>query len=557
MTIRTLVVLASLVAAPAVAQTVPAPARDQAKLKEGTGTIRGRVFGVDANTPLRRARVALTAPELQIQKTYTTDAEGRFEFKRLPASRYNLAATKPGFIMMSYGQRRPFERGRPVELGDGQVLEQVNFTLPRASAISGRVVDDLGEPIGEVQVAAFRLHYWEGRRRPVPVGRVSTTNDTGYYRLYGLPPGDYYVGTTISPGMTAGFGGEAEDGFVYAPTYYPATPSLNEATRVALKLAQERPNVDITLVSSRTASISGMAFTSQGLPAAGGSVGLGQRVTGPSQNSWYGRGGTSVQADGTFKITGVAPGEYEVSLDLTNRETNERESVNTTVVVSGADVTGVSLAIAPSSRISGTLATDKGQPAPFAASAVRVNLPNAGYVQRSYASAPVRDDWTFQVKGVDGPRYFRVSGLPAGWALKSVLHDGREITDEPFEFKGSEDVGGFQLVLSDQFTTVSGDVTDDRGRAVKDYALVVFAQDSGRWTANSRFVTNARPDQNGKFKVEKLPSGDYLAAALEYLDEGDASDPEFMEGLRGSATRFSLTDGETKTLNLKLVKSER
>ncbi len=90
--------------------------------------------------------------------------EGRFEFKKLPAARFNLNASKGSYMALDYGQRRPFERGKPVDLGQGQVLEKVNFTLPRGCVITGRVTDDLGDPVADIQVTAMRQQYVDGRR---------------------------------------------------------------------------------------------------------------------------------------------------------------------------------------------------------------------------------------------------------------------------------------------------------------------------------------------------------------------------------------------------------
>lgn len=548
-------------------QAMPGQVRDTPKPKEGTGAIRGRVFAADANAPLRRARVRLSSPELQITRSATTDAEGRFEFKKLAAGRYNLNASKGSYVSLDYGQRRPFERGRPVDLANGQVLEQVDFTLPRGCVITGRVVDDWGDPVADVGVSAMRPQYADGRRKPAPFGRAATTNDVGVFRLYGLPPGDYFVGTTFAPGASGPMGPDNEDGFVYAPTYYPGTASLNEAARISIKVGQERSGVDFTLVSSRTASISGTALNSRGQPAIGASIMLGQTTT--SSNGGVTRmmmsssagGATGVQPDGTFKITGVAPGDYDLTLSVTNPETGEEEAASANVSVNGADITGVSLIVVPGARATGTVVADGDAPPPFAARGVRLftNTPPgvATPFRMRNAGGTIRDDWSFEIKGLDGPKTFRMAGLPAGWTLKAIYHDGRDITDTPVEFRGTEDVTGLQVVLTNQATTVTGGVTTDRGDPVKEFSLVVFADDSAKWTFQSRFTAVARPDQNGQFKVEKLPAGNYLAVALEYLEEGDASDPEFLQRMRDYGTRFSLADGETKGLSLKLAKVER
>ena len=80
--------------------------------KTGTGKISGRVLSTETGAPLRRAQVRLTAPEVGV-KTALTDADGRFEFKDLPAGRFTVNASKSGHVSVQFGQSRPFESGPP------------------------------------------------------------------------------------------------------------------------------------------------------------------------------------------------------------------------------------------------------------------------------------------------------------------------------------------------------------------------------------------------------------------------------------------------------------
>ena len=63
--------------------------------------------------------------------------------------------SKSGFVTMQYGQNRPFEPGRPIELADAQTLDKANVTLPRGSVLSGRVLDELGEPVADANIGAM------------------------------------------------------------------------------------------------------------------------------------------------------------------------------------------------------------------------------------------------------------------------------------------------------------------------------------------------------------------------------------------------------------------
>src|SRR6185312_8580622 len=103
-------------------------------------------------------------------KAALTDQDGRYEFRDLPAGRFNLSVTKSGFVSMQYGQKRPFEPGRPIELAEAQLLEKADVSLPRGSVLSGRVLDEFGEPVADASVEAMRLQFLNGRRRLMNAG---------------------------------------------------------------------------------------------------------------------------------------------------------------------------------------------------------------------------------------------------------------------------------------------------------------------------------------------------------------------------------------------------
>jgi hypothetical protein len=171
-----------LVATSAFAQQPPAPPRDPAApAQKGTGVIRGRVVAGDTGRPLRRARISLSGVGLgaDARRSTSTGIDGSYTFKDLPAARYRITATRGGYLQLEFGQKRPNEQGRPIELGDGGTLQNVDFALPGMSGISGRITDENGEPIEGVSVYAMRSLFFEGRRRLVPVSGSSVRTDEG------------------------------------------------------------------------------------------------------------------------------------------------------------------------------------------------------------------------------------------------------------------------------------------------------------------------------------------------------------------------------------------
>lgn len=208
-------------------------ARDQQAAPAGTAVIRGRILTVDTGTPIRRAQVRATSGGGRVHLT-TTDAQGRFEFRDLPAGRWDLSASKAGFVTLRYGQRRPFEAGRPIELADKQVIDRADFSLPRGGAITGHVFDEFGDAVAGARVQVMRYQMLQGVRRLTPAGGGDQSDDTGAFRVFGLMPGDYFVSATVRALPVD----DPDDATSYAPTYFPGTGSVTEAQKVTVSLGR-------------------------------------------------------------------------------------------------------------------------------------------------------------------------------------------------------------------------------------------------------------------------------------------------------------------------------
>ena len=537
-------------AEPQVAQPAQAPKlnqaapRDTKTPKAGTAIIRGRIVAADTGDPLRRARLQLAAPELDKPRFTTADAQGRFEFTSLPAGRYTLTAGKTSYVTLQYGQRRAFEAGRPIELADKQIVEAIEFALPRAGVITGRITDDTGEPVAGASVSAMRPRYAEGRRQLIQIGRAVETDDRGEYRLFDLAPGSYYVGASSS--LTSSVHGDA---LPFGSVYHPGTANPDEAQRASVKAGEVRSGTDILLQPIVLSKLSGVVVNAaRGAPITEGSV-----------LTYSAGGGVSIAAavrpDGTFGIAGVPPGDY--SLVATGRDPDLSGDLFgfLPVTVAGGDVGGLSIQLTTGGRATGRIVFEDTTTPPVLPAAITIfsdPVSRIGYGAGRVGT--IRGDWTFELTGQLGPRLLSVTRLPQGWMLKAVTLDGRDVTDTPMVFAGTEEIAGVHVILSNRTTKVSGRVTDERGRDVSDCTVVVFPEDRARWTWRSRFIATARPDFDGRFSITALPPASYLIVALEYLEEGDAFDPGFLDLLRARAEKVTLDEGESRTIELKLLR---
>jgi hypothetical protein len=136
--------------------------RDTKQRVTGTARLSGRVAAADANKALARAVVQLVTAGTDEPRWGWTDADGRWQFSRVPAGRYTLLISKTGYVTLRYGQLRSFEPGKPIVVGDGQVLDRLDVALPKGAAIAGRISDEHGNPMAGVLVRAMRSRYADG-----------------------------------------------------------------------------------------------------------------------------------------------------------------------------------------------------------------------------------------------------------------------------------------------------------------------------------------------------------------------------------------------------------
>jgi hypothetical protein len=168
---------------------------------------------------------------------------------------------------------------------------------------------------------------------------------------------------------------------------------------------------------------------------------------------------------------------------------------------------------------------------------------------------------------VDANGQFRTQGYPAGrysvavggsmggpWTVKSVMANGRDVLSAPLELSGT-DIEGVVITFSDKTTRVSGAIRGLPNGAVA--TVFVFPADYKTWMANGmsqRLMRQITPGTQGQWGAAGLPPGDYLAAALDSADVGDSQDPAWFDALSRLATRLSLAEGDTKTLDLTIVR---
>jgi hypothetical protein len=535
----------------------PALPRDPSEpVPTGTAVVTGRVTVTGSGAPLRHAQVMLNGSELPVRRTTTTDGEGRYRIADLPGGRYFLTANKAGYVSLQYGQRRATEPGTALTLSDGQSMAGVNLALPRGGVIAGRVTDEFGEPLARVTVQAMRYAYDpDGQRRPQP-NQTATTDDLGQFRLFGLAPGEYVVSASGQPGFMMGGGPALVDtGVTYLTSYFPGTPNINDAQTISVSAGQEA-TAQFSLSAGRLWRVAGTVFDSTSKPLTGAMT----MLVSPNGGFTGGMNGGQTGPDGTFSLANVAPGDYVLNVQSFNRFGGDAaiaESGSMPITVGDADIVNLKVTTSAGATVSGRVV--------FEGTARRDNAPGGkprvvvqpiGFTLFGAASGidngVIGDDGAFEFKGARGTLLFRVAA-GAAWALKSVSHESTDITDTPIELSGPDGLSGLTIVLTDKLTEVSGQVTDARGQPLKEYLVVVQPAEPKSAATLTRYLRTVRPEQDGRFRARGLPPGDYVATAVESLEQGRQFVPDVLARLRDTGRRFSVREGETLSFDLRLT----
>jgi protocatechuate 3,4-dioxygenase beta subunit len=537
-----------------------APADPQQLRDNSNSTLKGRVVALDTGAPLRRVQLRLTGGKLRQGRATLTDADGRYEFGTLSAGRYQLSASKGGYVTLQYGQRGPRDSGRAIELAAQQKLEKIDIALPRGAVITGRVVDELGEPVSDMSVMALQYRTMGGKRRLVPVnnGRAGGTNDIGQYRIYGLPPGDYYVSVLGRQGAMISMDAQSDDttGVGYAQTFYPGTPSAAEAQHVTVGVGEEVA-ADIQLVLTRVARVSGTVVTASGKPPTMGMVTLRPRGSEEGGGGIMNAGGGQVRPDGTFTISGVPAGTYQLIVMAnpgTEMAIDRFESFSQPITVSGQDISDLRVMTTKGITLSGHVSFEGATPD---ATALKQFQPGCFPLDPETIMfsdmATLNEQQQFEIKGVSSPCVVTALGAPSGWMLKSVQLNGIDAGERMIEPAGKS-ITGFELTFTNRVTTLTGSVQDAQNQPAKEYTVVVFPEESRRWQPpfSARYLRRARPDQTGTFKFTALPPARYLVVAFDNIEEGLEMDPEFLTKITPLATRVELSESGTQSLSLKI-----
>ena len=511
-----------------------------AQPKPGTGSIEGHVFNSLTSAPVRKATVNLTAP--QIRLVADTDAAGRFEFTGLPPGTYRLSGSHAGFL--------DHLARRPILLGVDDHVTDAEIRLPPQGSISGRVLDEDGEPVDPASVLIFKQIYLDGRKQWDGISVNAFVNDAGEYRIPNLTPGRYLLQAfDRRPRVDSRYGDRDQPVKPQAysvPTYYPNVPSEQAASPVEVAVGGEVRGIDIHLVKlvrARQPSVHVRGKVA-GVPPDSQIVISVALV--PADRSSYAGYASARPPDYAFDAS-VSPGDYTIRANVYSAGPEAYGTGSLTVT---GDLSDVVLTMSPAPEVTGQIS--------LAESGAKVNLQGLRVALRSsiafgsYSVSEVQSDaagkFVFD-KSIRPGRYAiaSVRSIPDGCFVREIRLGGQDVSTDDFEILAS---GQLEIVLSNTAGTIAGSVSDADGKPFPVSSVTLIPSDGKSRPAKQSV------DDDGNFKFTALRPGKYKLFAWEEVDNDLWQDPEFSKKYENRATQVNVGPSEAQKAQLRVIAAE-
>jgi hypothetical protein len=398
-------------------------------------------------------------------------------FDNLQPGNYLLTVMRAGYVRTFYGSPLPGRGpGTAVSVIEGKPTPEVRIRVLKGGVIGGTIRSANGRPAPNVQVQATLVRksggVWQSaslEANAQPGLGMTTTDDRGVYRIFGLAPGDYIVSVPTIGGLTdevrpmttaelqwadsavaAGAGAglssvsPAPAGaprVAYSAVYFPGTARAEEARILALGPQEERLGTDFALMLVPTATISGRVTDAGGQPQQSVSVTLrAQRPDGLNLFAALFNTSAMTSSDGSFTMSGVKPGEYTLIARATPKTDPQAKPdpaaaakamvagmiggapqgathfAVENLTVNGVDVGNVALQLRPGMTVSGRIvyeATKQTPPADLSKTAITfMPAPTGTGIEAMLAGLLGGGGATTPTIAADGT--FTVGGVPPG-----------------------------------------------------------------------------------------------------------------------------------------------
>jgi hypothetical protein len=515
--------------------------------------IAGQVLNDASQNPLQRARVSLRSLAGG-NSTIVVDVDdrGAFVIKGIRPGRYTLEASRDGYLSSNVGYRGALRMPTVFYLAGGDDVTDMTFRLKAWGVVAGRIRYGDGEPGVGLKVEIYRAYRVRGRLR-YQLAVTGGTDDRGSYRIYGLPPGNYYVAAIYEKDPTApqvtvqrrvDSSGKELPVYDYTTTFYPDTTRLDEAVPVHVAAGQEVGGVDVFLKEASRVRIRG--HVTSGI--SGGKLRTATiilyRYSVDSQSGMAAPWRAIFDSEGDFIIRDVPPGNYEVVVQATDG--GGKLEGFTPLLVANEDIDNLEVLADRDATWKGTFVVEGGKALPPNSDPqVRVEPRSEfhGGVSPSVSglgfSFPMADGETYDVFVDNLPDDFYVSGISVGGNDLRTLGITPSMASET----------PLKIALNSNGGVVSGRVFGPNNVVWSGAALGLLPEFSVGALQSYRFGS---ADEYGIFHIRGVPPGKYTMIAWFDDPPCDVYDPVDRDVCRGVGQAVEVTSGGEQVFELRV-----
>jgi protocatechuate 3,4-dioxygenase beta subunit len=503
--------------------------------------------------------------------TTVADANGKFTFTDVKPGRYTVRAVRDGFFGKPVNGTYPPTSWIDIVVGEGE-KKQPSLSLVQGAIIGGRILDTSGAPLSNANVQIFSAAYQTGFAllQPAIPGPPKTTDDRGEFRLFWLPPGDYYLGAA-QPVRAGGPGAPFQP--PNARTFYPSVTRLSDAIPIQIRGGEDLRGMDISMRSPQLFKIAGTVTNS--IPMVPNPNGEGFQPTtvffhlanrdldlpaeaAPANN--YGNISLALN-NGPFELSNVAPGSYELLARVADPSAGQGLGAfswgRALVDIDDRDVRNLAITVVPPAVVKGTVRTASGAALP---ANLRISLSPVGgsarvalYTLTSARTSPVERDGSFAVTSVP-PGRFRigaVSGLPPDFYIADVRQGAMSVFDSGFDID-TRATNPLEIIISNGAGIVEGVVQDGPTKVVPG-AVVALVPDSRR-LENRALFASATADASGRFTFRGIAPGDYQLFAWESTPPNAYQSIGFLRKYEGRGRAIRIGQGATANAEISVIR---
>lgn len=201
------------------------------------GTYRSVKSGGPYQQPRPLPNVRVTAEGSRGSFDVLTDDKGEYRLAGLFPGNYKVRITPPEGLWVMDGERKMEIRDRGCAFA--------RFTLVPRTSLSGKVLDENGEPASKIMVDLVPSDQIGERHQKD--NRFVEADDNGRFEFNAIPPGEYFLGIRLSR--------LGRPTFPYPRAFYPSTQDLSQAKAITIREGMTLEGYDLQLPEKLTKRI--------------------------------------------------------------------------------------------------------------------------------------------------------------------------------------------------------------------------------------------------------------------------------------------------------------